>query len=383
MRFGDLLEKRKNARKSGAYGDVWTFIALDADTKLIPSFIVGKRDMYHARSFMEDLAGRLSRRVQLSSHALHAHPDAVERGFGSEVDYGQLVKTQGVTNLNKDAASRYSPAEVVKTERTIINGMPDVKRITTRAQIGELWQLDASPHRWFPHSKISFPMLNMLDDCSRLFTGSKLYERELLLSCFDFLPAAFSGPRLSPATLRRLPQPFLHARSRRAHALGAAHKFSTLACATPPRRRPRAKSNANTNSGKAVCRLISPAKKSPNWRSQPAHRRAASPSQRQGSSSRIASNSATSLEQRQKRKTFRSASGAPLSLVTLCLECAHPNQSRAATAASPSGSQRLRIEKSPGDKVILCQLPTGHHSVLAHVPDHKQKPVLLFNNRPK
>lgn len=60
-----------------------------------------------------------------------------------------------------------------------------------RHRIGELWQLDASPHRWFPHSKLSFPMLNMLDDCSRLFTGSKIYERELLLAYFDFLPAAF------------------------------------------------------------------------------------------------------------------------------------------------------------------------------------------------
>jgi hypothetical protein len=60
-----------------------------------------------------------------------------------------------------------------------------------RHRIGKLWQLDASPHRWFPHSKQSCPMLNMLDDCSRLFTGSKLYERELLLSYFDFLPAAF------------------------------------------------------------------------------------------------------------------------------------------------------------------------------------------------
>ena len=60
-----------------------------------------------------------------------------------------------------------------------------------RDQIGELWQLDASPHRWFPPSPFAFPMLNMLDDCSRLFTGSKLYERELLLSYFDFLPAAF------------------------------------------------------------------------------------------------------------------------------------------------------------------------------------------------
>ena len=60
-----------------------------------------------------------------------------------------------------------------------------------RAKVGELWQLDASPHRWFAHSKLPFPMLNMLDDCSRLFTGSKIYERELLLSYFDFLPAAF------------------------------------------------------------------------------------------------------------------------------------------------------------------------------------------------
>jgi len=110
---------------------VLAFIALDADTKLIPSFIVGKRDSYHAKAFMEDLARRLSLRVQLSSDAMISYPEAVEGGFGSEVDYGQLVKTYGLTNLNKDAASRYSPAEVVKAERTVINGMPVVSRITT------------------------------------------------------------------------------------------------------------------------------------------------------------------------------------------------------------------------------------------------------------
>jgi len=129
--WGFIGAKQRNARRAGVYGDVWTFIALDADTKLIPSFIVGKRDMYHTRAFMEDLAGRLSRRVQLSSDALNTYPEAVESGFGSEVDYGQLVKTYAVTNLNKSAASRYSPAEVVKTERTVITGMPDVRRITT------------------------------------------------------------------------------------------------------------------------------------------------------------------------------------------------------------------------------------------------------------
>jgi IS1 family transposase len=129
--WGFIGAKRKNAQRAGVYGDVWTFIALDAETKIIPSFTVGKRDLYHARMFMEDLAGRLSRRVQLSSDSLAAYPDAVERGFGSEIDYGQLVKTYAVTNLNKDAASRYSPAEVVKTERTVVAGMPDISRIST------------------------------------------------------------------------------------------------------------------------------------------------------------------------------------------------------------------------------------------------------------
>jgi len=60
-----------------------------------------------------------------------------------------------------------------------------------RSRIGELWQLDATPHRWFPNSPRLFPMINMLDDCSRVFTGSKIYERELLLAYLDFLPAAF------------------------------------------------------------------------------------------------------------------------------------------------------------------------------------------------
>ena len=129
--WGFVGAKRKNAARAGAYGDVWTFIALDADTKLIPSFVVGKRDSYHARAFMDDLAGRMANRIQVSTDALAAYPDAIERGFGSEIDYGQIVKTYSLTNLNKDAASRYSPVEVVKVERTIVNGMPDVRRITT------------------------------------------------------------------------------------------------------------------------------------------------------------------------------------------------------------------------------------------------------------
>jgi len=124
--WGFIGAKNKNSARAGAYGDVWTFIALDPISKLIPSFVVGKRDSYHARMFMEDLAPRLTKRIQLSSDALTAYKDAVERGFGSEVDYGQVVKTFAVVNLNQDAASRYSPAEVCKVEKLKIQGEPEM-----------------------------------------------------------------------------------------------------------------------------------------------------------------------------------------------------------------------------------------------------------------
>lgn len=112
-------------------GAVWTWIALDVDSKLIPSFVVGRRDNYHARMFMEDLGSRISTRCQITTDALHSYADAVDRGFGSNVDYAQIVKTYGVTNLNKDAASRYSPAEVVKTEKLIVAGAPDISLVST------------------------------------------------------------------------------------------------------------------------------------------------------------------------------------------------------------------------------------------------------------
>src|SRR5258705_7014360 len=124
-------KQRRIAATDHGYGDVWTFIALDVDSKLIPSFVVGKRDMYHARVFMNDLAGRLAKRVQLSSDSLSTYVDAVERGFGTEVDYGQISKSYSVVNLNKEAASRYSPAEVVKTEKTVLAGAPNVRLIST------------------------------------------------------------------------------------------------------------------------------------------------------------------------------------------------------------------------------------------------------------
>ena len=129
--WGFIGAKRKNAERVGAYGDVWTFIAIDADSKLIPSYVIGKRDSYHAKAFMDDLSGRVKNRVQISSDALAAYVDAVERGFGSNVDYGQIVKTYAVENLCKGAEIRYSPADIIKVEKKTVSGMPDVTRIST------------------------------------------------------------------------------------------------------------------------------------------------------------------------------------------------------------------------------------------------------------
>jgi IS1 family transposase len=130
--WGFIGKKQKRVAAADAgVGDVWTFIALDADTKLIPSFIVGKRDMYHARAFMDDLASRITSRPQISSDSLQAYAGAVERGFGSEADYGQIVKTFAVSMVGKEASIRYSPAEVVSVRRAVISGAPDVSRITT------------------------------------------------------------------------------------------------------------------------------------------------------------------------------------------------------------------------------------------------------------
>jgi len=122
-------EKNVPADKKGhfGYGDVWTWVAIDADTKLVPSFMVGNRDGQTARIFIDDLKNRLAHRVQLTTDGLRVYLDAVEGSFGSEIDYAQLVKLYEST---QDEA-RYSPAECVSAERIRIMGTPDPRHIST------------------------------------------------------------------------------------------------------------------------------------------------------------------------------------------------------------------------------------------------------------
>jgi hypothetical protein len=252
-----------------------------------------------------------------------------------------------------------------------------------RARIGELWQLDASPHRWFPSVNILFPMLNMLDDCSRLFTGSKLYERELLLAYFDFLPAAFLAHgrplqlyvdyhslfftqdpdaltqlgwalKFYDISLRYAPTPQAKGKIEREHQFWqgrlppyfASEKIDEIHIANPHIDALRAHHNTHE-----------------------VHRELRQTPQRAWNQAR-----------KENRSVIRPVPRCPWWPYVWSMR----TWIKIGTDGRvPVGTQWLPIEKPPGSKVLLCLHPTGHHSVLAAVPVATEKPALLFTNRPK
>jgi IS1 family transposase len=109
-------------------GDLWTWVALDADTKLIPSWRVGDRSGATAIEFVCDLSKRLANRVQITSDGHRAYLEAVEAGFGADVDYAQLIKLYGEV---PHPAARYSPAQIQGTKTFCCTGDPDPKHIST------------------------------------------------------------------------------------------------------------------------------------------------------------------------------------------------------------------------------------------------------------
>jgi IS1 family transposase len=123
--------KEKNAtaeQKARGFGDIWTWTAICAETKLIPSWYVGERDAAAGHTFMRDLADRLANKVQLTSDGHAVYVDAVERAFGSEIDYAMLVKHYGES---PEAQRRYSPAECIGATKRVVTGNPDKKHVST------------------------------------------------------------------------------------------------------------------------------------------------------------------------------------------------------------------------------------------------------------
>jgi IS1 family transposase len=109
-------------------GDAWLWVAIDADTKLVPSWYIGHRDPQSARDFIEDLAGRLANRVQLTTDGLKLYLKAIDTAFAGEIDYAMLVKIYGTAS---DGEKRYSPAVCLGCQSHTVSGQPDPDHIST------------------------------------------------------------------------------------------------------------------------------------------------------------------------------------------------------------------------------------------------------------
>lgn len=124
--------KEKNVpddkRDGFGYGDVWTFTAICADTKLVPSWWIGRRDADNATMFMNDLAGRMTNRVQLTTDGHRMYLEAVETAFGPAIDFSQIIKLYGVP---AEKGTRYSPVECIGTQKIVVQGNPDLKKTST------------------------------------------------------------------------------------------------------------------------------------------------------------------------------------------------------------------------------------------------------------
>jgi IS1 family transposase len=130
--WGFIGKKERHVRPddSPEVGDVWTFCAIDRDTKLVPSFKVGKRDLATADAFVADVASRMRNRIQISSDALGAYVQAIESNFGADVDFAQIVKTY-ITDDSHVPERRFSAPEIVVTEKKRVTGMPNMGLAST------------------------------------------------------------------------------------------------------------------------------------------------------------------------------------------------------------------------------------------------------------
>jgi len=115
-------------KKQEGWGDIWTWVGIDADTKLVVSYLVGGRDAGWAYDFMQDCASRISNRVQITTDGHKAYLEAVEGAFGMDCDYAQLQKIYGAS---LEPERRYSPARCIGSDMKVVSGNPDPKHVST------------------------------------------------------------------------------------------------------------------------------------------------------------------------------------------------------------------------------------------------------------
>lgn len=249
-----------------------------------------------------------------------------------------------------------------------------------RSQIGELWQLDATPHRWFPASSLDFPMLNMLDDCSRLFVASKIYGRELLLSYLDFLPAAFLAYGRPLQIYVDYHAIFFTKNPDALTQLGWALEFYDISFLYAPTPQAKGKIERSHQFWQGRLPAYFASEKITDIDMANSHidalrlHRNAQESHRE---LHMIPQQAWELAKKEQRSVLRPAPRCPWWPYVWSVRT---SIKIGTDGRVPIGTQRLRIERPPGTKVVLCLHPSGHHSVLAAPPNPKEKPHLLFTN---
>jgi hypothetical protein len=250
-----------------------------------------------------------------------------------------------------------------------------------RQRIGELWQLDATPHAWFPDDPTLHPMLNMLDDCSRLFVGSRIYARESLLAYMDFLPAAFLEHGLPLVLYVDWHSFFFPQNPEALTELGRSLKFYGVSfkyASTPQakgkverehqywqRRLPAyfaAEHVRNLpDANETICSLRR-------------HRNVHEAHRELGMTAQTAWDLAIE-EGRSALRPVKPDAWWPY-------VWSQKHRTRVADDGRIQiGNSRIRLEAPPRTSVVLCHHPDGSQSVLAQMPDPAHMPVVLFTNR--
>jgi hypothetical protein len=252
-----------------------------------------------------------------------------------------------------------------------------------RSHIGELWQLDATPHPWFPGSAQAFPMINMLDDCSRVFTASKIYQREILLAYFDLLPAAFCHYGLplelyvdyhslffthDPKALTQLGQAL--------HFYGVTFRFAPTPQAKGKVERSHLFWQERLPAYFASEHLTDLDHADPHVQALRLHRN----QHEVHRELKMIPQKAWDWALKEKRSVLRPKPNCPW---WPFVWSQRTNIRVGPDGRVPLGSHLLRVKAAPGSKAILCHHPSGHHSVLAAPPSAQAKPIILFSNLPK
>jgi IS1 family transposase len=136
------------AAKVPGAGSIWLWVAMDADTKVVPCVLLGDRSAEEAHAFVSDLASRLSHRVQMTSDGYRPYLEEVESSFGADIDYAMLVKLYGSDSDARSPERRYSPGQCIGAVPTVVTGRPDPSHISTSYIERQNWTVRTTMRRY-------------------------------------------------------------------------------------------------------------------------------------------------------------------------------------------------------------------------------------------